>query len=932
MTTPTQFQKIRQYLHELMDLHGDAQRQRLAELRLTDPEAAAAVADLLARIAPEDLQPQPVSSGPAPGRRVGPFELAELIGSGGMGVVYRAHRADGMVTQQVAIKLPARSLLLPQEERRLKRERDFLAQLEHPHIARLLDAGAEPGLGPWFAMEFVEGVSITRYADRHRLSIRQRLELWLQLADAVVYAHQHLIVHRDLKPANVLVDARGQAKLLDFGVANLFQTEGDSSQSLPAFTPRYASPEQIAGEPITTATDVHGLGLLLYELLCARPAFPDQSDLALRQAIAHTEPPSMRSALTRLQGDVLRDASAARAVTRQQWDRVLGGELEAIVAKSLRKLPGQRYASAREFADDVQRFLRGEKVVAMAPSWRYRTAKFLRRHRAALAALSAVSLAVVIGLISTLQQRDRALAAEAQAHAENGLLVEVLGGGPDTVAGGPDLRVRDLLRSSVPVVAARADLTPVSRARLLHTLGEGMLTLLDDAEADTALALAEQALASAPGLAPDLALRLKLKRSWIRFEGGAREQAMADTQALWPQVLQAGGAVQLEALQNRAHFHAALRAFDAALNDLDAAQKLAAAMRPVAGRDLSQIRYNRIHVLMNLQRNDEAFALAGQHWAAADARPAEFVSARINAAEMLARAASKVDRSVEAEQRLLAILPAVEALYQGRGNRLAGVVGALASAQRGKGAFRDAARNHLRQAELRQQALPDSIYVASALRFAGVSLYMLGDADGALLRLQRARDGFERLRSSGEVMHCDLYIAAAEFTRRPNAASLKTLQGRVDAIVAAGEPSDRIEAPILLIEAGLDVGDAALAERYLQLLGKEIELQQPGRTPRLHRALLDAERAQLLGHAPALNVLHEQAETLGNVYFIARLQSLRLRQLGTGPQAADCAAASLAWARVDDQGLAWQRRAVQVHCVPEISGPDTGAGASANPR
>jgi Protein kinase domain len=919
MTTPTQFQKIRQYLHDLMDLNAAEQAQRLLELHRSDPEAATTVADLLARIAPEDLQPQPRAPALAPGRRIGPFELVELIGSGGMGVVYRARRVDGMVTQQVAIKLSARSLLLPREERRLKRERDFLAQLQHPHIARLLDAGAEPGVGPWFAMEFVEGVSITRYADQHKLDIRRRLELWLQLADAVVYAHQHLIVHRDLKPANVLVDARGQAKLLDFGVANLFQPDGDLGQSLPAFTPRYASPEQIAGEPITTATDVHGLGLLFYELLCARPAFSDRSDLALRQAIAHTEPPSMRSALTQLQGDELSRASAARALTRQQWDRALGGELQAIVAKSLRKQPQERYASAREFADDVQRYLHGEKVIAMAPSWRYRAGKFLRRHRGAVAALSALSLAIAIGVIGTLQQRDRALAAQAQAHAENGLLVDVLGGGPDTVAGGPDLRVRDLLRSSVPVVAARIDLTPVSRAKLLHTLGEGMLTLLDDAEADKTLALAEQALAAVPGLAPDLELRLKLKRSWIRFEGGAHDQAMAATQALWPQIQRAGVAVQLEALQNRAHFHAALRAFDAALNDLDAAQKLATTMQPLPQRDLSQIRYNRIHVLMNLQRNDEAYVLAEQHWAAADARPTEFISARINAAEMLARAASKVDRSVEAEQRLLAILPSVETLYQGRGNRLASVVGALASAQRGKGAFRDAARNHLRQAELRHQALPDSIYVASAQRFAGISLYMLGDAEGALIQLRRARDGFERLHSDAEVMHCDLYMAAAEFMRQPSATALQALQAKVDQIVLSGEPSDRIEAPIVLIEAAHESDNRVLADRYLQQLRIEISHQQPGRTLNLHLAVLDAEYRQSLGEALELNALRDTASTLGNVYLLARLQSLRLRQKQGDSAAADCAAAEQAWALVDPQGLAW-RRAGKARCVPDVAG------------
>lgn len=921
MTTPSQFQKIRACLHELLDMDKEAQARRLQQLRTEDPLLAESVADLLGRIEPADLQPELPASTHAVGQRIGAFELIELIGHGGMGLVYRAERVDGSVSQRVAIKLPNRSLLLPQEERRLKRERNLLARLEHPHIARFIDAGNAPGIGPWFAMEYVDGLAITRHADAQRLGIRARLLQWLQLADAVVYAHQHLIVHRDLKPANVLVDGSGRVKLLDFGIAHLFVPDADDRQSLPAFTPRYASPEQISGEPVTTATDVHGLGLLLYELLCARPAFPEQADLELRQAIATSEPPSLRDALTRLDVDVAERASAARALTRQQWRRALGAELDAIVARSLRKRPQDRYASAQEFADDVRRHLSGAKVIAMAPTWRYRLAKFARQHRFALTAVAAVLLALAIGLLLTLSQRDRARAAEAaavraeaQALAENGMLADILGGGPDELAGGSDVRVRDLLVSATALVRANAALAPVSRARLLHTLAEGLLALLDNENAAIALDAAEQALSESGGADPGLLLRIKLKRQWIAFERGARATAIEQIALQWPEIERHGGAVLLEALQNRAHFFAGTRDFERAQRDLLQARQLAQSMQPLPQRDLSQIRYNRIHVLMNLQRNQEAYALALEHMAAAQARPAEFVSARISASEMLARAASKIGRSREAESLLEAILPQVETLYRGQGNRLAGIVGALASAHRASGHFRLAATRHVRQAELRQHSLPDSIYVASALRFAGISLRMLGDHEGARRHLLRARALFAQLASDGEVLHCDLHLAAIDAAQQRDGASLRRLMSVVERIVRDGEPADRIEAPTLAIEAALAAGNAEIAERQLAELRAVLEDQNASIGEHLYADLLAVEWSRMRGVSPKLDALHAASASTGNDYLFARVSLLNLSQAAPAERAAACRFAESAWAKVDGEGHAWRQLVASTSC------------------
>lgn len=922
MTTPEDFQLIRAWVHELIDLDPPARSARLALLRAEHGAIVAQVEALLERIEPADLAPAAAAATAASiGRRIGPFELVARIGVGGMGMVYDARRVDGSVEQRVAIKLPGRSVLSPGEQRRLRRERDLLARLEHPNIARLVDAGNEAGVGPWFAMEFVDGESITRHADAQRMDVRARLRLWLQLAAAVVYAHQHLIVHRDLKPANVLVDRGGRVKLLDFGVANLYRIDSDSANSLPAFTPNYASPEQIAGEPVTTATDVHGLGLVLFELLCGMRAFAERSDLALRQAIATSDAPTLRAAVARLDAAALLEACAARSSTLAQWRGEIGGELEAIVAKALRKLPRERYASAIAFADDVTRYLAGEQIEAMPPTMGYRMSKFAARHRLALGALAAVLVSLAVGLIATTLQRDRARlaetaarSAETQLRAENGLLADVLGGGPDYVRGGPDTPVRELLRSSADMIAAREGLAPLSRANLLHTLAEGQLALLDDAAADSVLARAEDALRQAPDGMP-LLLRIKLKRSWIRFEGEAQEAALRETADLWPQIESVGGAVLLEALQNRAHFHAIRRDFALGLADLDAAAALAATMLPLPQRDLSQIRYNRIQALMNLQRNQEAYRLALEHLAAADAQPKEFISARISATDMFARAASKLGYTAAARERLAAVLPLAESLHEGRGNRLASVVGALAGANRLSGRLREAARLHQRQAQLRQQTTPGSVYVASALRFAGIALRGVGDSVLAEDALRRARALFDKLGAASEVAHCDLHLLAVRAQAQPGRASFAALGAGVDRMLRDGEPSDRIEALGLAIEAALRTGDLDAAGSRLQQLQAAATQQQLGGSEIAAVDVFAAEVAVASGDASALAGLAASMQSSDNVALQARLADLAVQVAAPGARERRCGEAEAAWRRVDDEGRAWLARSAGLGCT-----------------
>src|SRR5688500_12826750 len=324
----------------------------------------------------------------AAGDTVGPYRLISELGSGGMGTVWLAERIDGALQRQVALKLP-RTGLAHGLAQRMARERDILAALEHPRIARLYDAGTTPEGRPWLAMERIDGEPIDDHCTRLQLDVRARLQLFLQVADAVAHAHARLIVHRDLKPNNILVTPQGDVKLFDFGVAKLLEDEPLPAANLTqqigrAVTPDYASPEQVSGRVVTVATDVYSLGVVLYELLTGeRPYRVERySAAALEDAIrrADVAPASSR---------VARDRRLARA---------LRGDIDTILDKALRKDAAERYASVDAMAADVRRHLDGQPVWAQRPSWRYRAGKFVRRHRLALLAASCVTVSLRLGV------------------------------------------------------------------------------------------------------------------------------------------------------------------------------------------------------------------------------------------------------------------------------------------------------------------------------------------------------------------------------------------------------------------------------------------------------------------------------------------------------------------------------------------------------
>ncbi|MDP2274741.1 MAG: protein kinase [Archangium sp.] len=334
---------------------------------------------------------------PPAANRVGRYELREKVGAGGMGTVWSAW--DPRLSRRVAVKIAhARHT---GSDARFLHERYVLGGLEHAHIARLLDGGETVDHRPWFAMDFVDGAPIDVYAEQHHLSVRARVELFLPVLAAVQHAHRHLVVHRDLKPANVLVDLEGQPRLVDFGIARLLERDLRLTQTgQQPMTPAFASPEQVRGEPITTASDVFSLGVVLYELLSGTsPWRTPPGDLeALLSAIRQTEPaPCSRSATT-----------PARA-------RALEGDLDAVLAMALRKEPGDRYASAQAFADDLRASLEGTGTLARRGDLRYRVTRFVRRHRLAVGAAVVVLASLGAGLVATasqarvaMEERDRA--------------------------------------------------------------------------------------------------------------------------------------------------------------------------------------------------------------------------------------------------------------------------------------------------------------------------------------------------------------------------------------------------------------------------------------------------------------------------------------------------------------------------------------------
>lgn len=418
---PSQVARVAVLLDEALDLPDDRRADWCAALTGREPNLSAVVADLLRRVARAGDRRETgglIASAIAraagepttlAGRRIGPYRVLRPLGQGGMGSVWLAERTDGLFARKVALKLLHTSLMNAAMSERFMRERAILARLDHPHIARLLDAGIAEDGQPYIALEHVEGIALDTYCESNRLSLDARIDLTLQMLSAVQHAHEALVIHRDLKPANILVTAQGQVRLLDFGIAKLM-TDGHAEETEltrlggRALTPDYASPEQITGAPMSTASDVYALGVVLYGLLCGqRPYSPKSgSRAALEEAILSVEPlrPSQQPS-----SDAI---AAARATTSRKLAAALAGDLDSIVLKALKKNPAERYPTAAALLQDLKRYRQGEQVEAQPDSASHRLRKFIGRHRLRMVLGTGVGLLLVAATAVSAWQADRA--------------------------------------------------------------------------------------------------------------------------------------------------------------------------------------------------------------------------------------------------------------------------------------------------------------------------------------------------------------------------------------------------------------------------------------------------------------------------------------------------------------------------------------------
>ncbi|HEX5703750.1 MAG TPA: tetratricopeptide repeat protein [Pyrinomonadaceae bacterium] len=504
--TPERYQKVKALFYAARKLEPQACADLLSDNCNGDSELRNAVEELLASAGKvEAFIEKPayaviahtlagdVTHSPVEGKRIGQYQVVRKLGEGGMGAVYLAQRADDLYQKQVAIKLIRRGFDNSELLRRFYTERQILAALDHPNIARLLDGGTTEDGVPYYVMEYVEGRPLLEYCDEQGVTNEGRLKLFRTVCSAVQHAHQNLIIHRDLKPNNILVTSDGNPKLLDFGIAKVFQPHAEAGAievtvtDLRVMTPEYASPEQIIGQPVTTASDIYSLGVIFYQLLTGQRPYRFRSHLPqdIAKAICETEPEKPSAAL-KSQSLENGNGQPGRKQTRQveAGDRHLRGDLDNIALMALRKEPQRRYATVEQFSEDIRRHLQGLPVIARRDTFAYRTSKFVRRNRYGVMAAALVVGLLLAGVVGIIRQsrivaaeRDRARTEQVKAERINKFYQDMLaransrwyapGSGKKA-----DVTVIDALNEASSRIEHELNDEPAVKAEILTTIGD----------------------------------------------------------------------------------------------------------------------------------------------------------------------------------------------------------------------------------------------------------------------------------------------------------------------------------------------------------------------------------------------------------------------------------------------------------------------------
>ncbi|MFU8832948.1 MAG: protein kinase domain-containing protein, partial [Wenzhouxiangella sp.] len=635
------------------------------------------------------------------GRRFGPYQLQEQIGRGGMSSVYRAVRTDGAYDAAVAFKLLNPALMATDWKNRFQREARFLAELRHPGISCLLDAGVTEDGTPYLVTELIDGLPLDQYCDAHDLNLRERVALVAELCEAVAFAQSRLVVHRDIKADNVLVDQQGRVKLLDFGIARLLDDAGGSTRLTQAtytriFTPQYAAPEQLAGQPLTTATDVFALGVVLYRLLTGHLPYTREQSVG-----------AGRESLTQPSRKVETDTNLERS-RRQRRSAQLRGDLDNILARALAEDPEHRYANAKELGRDLAAWLEHRPVQARRPSLVYRLRLFVRRRRELAAALCALIIVAVGGLSATLWQAGEArvqaasaVAAGARAQAVSEFMLSLFEANDPDLSGNESVTAAELLEAGRLRATEAFKDQPETRAELLLTLAR-LYEKLGDAEQTRALLESSQVIESGTPL--QAARAWSIHSNLARVEGEvqlALEAARAGNALVkehFPIELQVDLRLALTlALTNSGEIEAGVAAARAALAFVDRHQPAAAHLRLAVLNNLAG-------TLFRLADYEAALPVAEEAWALAQrgiGSPTLVVSTMGNYAVILTETGRLDDAITLRHQALKLAEDTYPQMHRWRA-KTAGALGDLL-----------ALMGHFREAELRMNeslALYETIY------------------------------------------------------------------------------------------------------------------------------------------------------------------------------------------------------------------------------